>query len=149
MLFNKIIHVLGVSKANLGSNYHNLVDAEVISPAEQKFYDLELIRNLTKNQKDSMIKMLQVFIEKSASELQQLNEYTEQKDWEKVASITHKMKPSFAYLSMKQLESLVQQIHHLSKSRDQLDVIPKLVQNTNSLLSFVIEQLKEEIKKIS
>lgn len=149
LLFNKIIHVLGVSKAVLGNNYQNLVDAEVVSPSEQKFYDLELIRNLTKNQKDSMIKMLQVFIEKSTSELQQLNEFTEQKDWEKVASITHKMKPSFAYLSMKQLESLIQQIHHLSKSRDQLDIIPKLVQNANSLLSFVIEQLKEEIKKMS
>ncbi len=149
LLFNKIIHVLGVSKASIENNYKNLIDAEVISSTEQKFYDLELIRNLTKNQKDSMIRMLEVFIEKSASELQQLNEFTDQKDWEKVASITHKMKPSFAYLSMKQLESLVQQIHHLSKSKDQLSVIPKLVQNVNSLLNFVIEQLKEEIKKMS
>ncbi|MCX7862207.1 MAG: response regulator [Bacteroidales bacterium] len=150
LLFSKIIHLLGVSKASFANKHQHVANAnDVVSSAEQKFYDLELIKNLAKNQKDSIIKMLNVFIEKSTLELQQLQEYTYLQDWEKVASITHKMKPSFAYLSMKQLESLVQQIHHLAKNNEQLDKIPKLVQNTRSLLTFVIEKLHEEIKNLS
>jgi hypothetical protein len=149
LLFNKIINVLGVSKATLADNFKQFSDVEFFSSKEEKLYDLELFKNITKNQKGTMIKMLRVFIEKSTDELNQLIKYTEQQDWEKVSSITHKMKPSFAYLSMKQLENLVQQIHHLAKNKEKTEIIPKLVQNTKNLLEFTIQKLENEITKLS
>ncbi len=149
LLFNKIIHTLGVSKATLHHTDVRIRSLDFTISSNQKFYNLELLENLTKNQNAAIVKMLQVFIEKSTMELKQLVEYTEQKDWEKVASTTHKMKPSFAYLSMKQVESLVQQIHHLAKNNEQVEIIPKLVQNTKSLIEFIIQMLEEEIKKRS
>jgi HPt (histidine-containing phosphotransfer) domain-containing protein len=93
--------------------------------------------------------MLQVFIDKSNVELLQLVEYSEQGDWDNVAGIAHKMKPSLAYLSMKQVEEIIQQIHFLAKNKEQTEKIPKLVANVQSLLEFIIQQLKEEIKKIN
>ncbi len=148
LLFNKIIQVLGVSKASLNEHFsqHSFIGTY---SSKEKLYDLELLQNLTKNNKGTMVKMLQVFIEKSQDEMTQLITYTEQQDWENVSSITHKMKPSFAYLSMKQLESLVQQIHHLSRNKEKTDVVPKLVQNTKNLLEFIIKKLEDEIKELS
>lgn len=148
LLFNKITHVIGVSKA-LNDDKARFNDLDFSTPSNDKFYNLDLLYNITKNQKSAVIKMLQVFIDKSNVELLQLVEYSEQGDWDNVAGIAHKMKPSLAYLSMKQVEEIIQQIHFLAKNKEQTEKIPKLVANVQSLLEFIIQQLKEEIKKIN
>jgi PAS domain S-box-containing protein len=147
LLFNKIINLIGISKASL-NEFSKYPELDFTISQNQKFYDLELFEKVAKNKKDLMINMLNVFIEKSKQELQQLLEYTENKDWENVANITHKMKPSFAYLSMKQLESLVQEIHFFAKNRENLEKIPKLVKNTKSMLEYTIQLLENEIKNM-
>lgn len=148
LLFNKIVHVLGISKA-LNDNPSRQTDLGFSKPTNEKFYNLELLYSITKNQKSAIVKMLQVFIDKSNVELLQMAEYSEQGDWENVAGIAHKMKPSLAYLSMKQVEEIIQQIYHSAKNREQTEKIPKLVANATSILEFIIQQLQEEIKKIN
>lgn len=149
LLFSKIIHVLGISKANMKDDQGRTQDLDFSKPNNEKFYDLDLLYNITKNQKSAIVKMIQVFVDKAKTELFQLEEYTSQSQWEKVSSIAHKMKPSLAYLSMKQVEEIVQQIYYLSKNSEQTERIPKLVANAKSLLEFIITQLSEEIKKIN
>jgi hypothetical protein len=149
LLFHKIIHVLGLSKASFKENEKYPDDVDIIEqPTHDKFYNLTLLYNITRNQKSAVVKMLQVFIDKSNIELLQLEEFTLKAEWEKVSSIAHKMKPSLAYLSMKQVEEIIQQIYHLAKNEEQTERIPKLVKNAKDLLEYIIQQLKEEIRKL-
>lgn len=148
LLFNKIIHLLGISNA-LNNNPNRNTDFEFFKPTNEKFYNIDLLFNITKNQKSAVIKMLQVFIDKTKVELSQLIDYTEHGNWENVAGIAHKMKPSLAYLSMKQVEEIVQQIYYSAKKQEQTEKIPKLVANAQSILEFIMQQLQEEIKKLN
>jgi len=148
LLYSKIMHQIGLAKVQVKENVR-LLEFDLSKTNSDKFYNLDLLYNITKNQKSAIIKMLQVFIEKTKIELTQLEDYTLKKDWQNVAGIAHKMKPSLAYLSMKQVEELIQQIHYLSKNNEQTDRIPKLLTNAKAILEFVIHQLQEEIKKMS
>lgn len=148
LLFNKIIHLLGISNA-LNNNQSRNTELDFSKPTNETFYNLDLLFNITKNQKSDVIKMLQAFIDKSKVELSQLADYTKQGDWENVAGIAHKMKPSLAYLSMKQVEEIVQKIYYSAKNQEQVEKIPKLVANTQSILEFIMQQLQEEIKKLN
>ncbi len=149
LLFQKIMHALGHNQTALTGNGNHADTADMIEhEAHDKFYNLTLLNSITKNQKSAVIKMLTVFIDKSTTELQQLEDYTLKADWEKVAAIAHKMKPSLAYLSMKQVEEIIQQIYYLAKNEEQTERIPKLMKNAKDLLLYIIQQLKEEVKKI-
>ncbi|NSW45531.1 MAG: response regulator [Bacteroidales bacterium] len=148
LLYSKIMHHIGLAKAQAIKD-NRILEFDISKSNVDKFYNLDLLYNITKNQKNAIIKMLQVFIEKTHIELTQLEEYVLNKDWQNVAGIAHKMKPSLAYLSMKQVEELIQQIYYLSKNNEQTDRIPKLLANAKAILDFVIHQLQEEIKRLS
>lgn len=148
LLYSKVIHAIGLSKYNKSQFDNRFIKFDVIETPKEKFYDLELIKNIAKNQNSAIIKMLQVFIEKTNIELQQLENYVSQNDWENIADLTHKMRPSLSYLSMKLAEEIVQNIHLSAKNKENLDTIPKQVNNLKSLLLYIITLIQEEITKL-
>jgi HPt (histidine-containing phosphotransfer) domain-containing protein len=113
--------------------------------AEKQMYDLTVIKNITKGNKDAFIRMVKVFLDKSTEEMAILKESGKNRNWEDISKIAHKMKPALAYMGMKKLEEEINELHHKSKVNPKEEEIDPLIASIENRLSLVCESLKKEI----
>lgn len=146
VLFQKIAGSLGITKANFSHPPEQFYDDDIlfVSPDENLF-DLSILKGISKGKRQTIDKLLNMFIEKATEEMAQIKTVAAQNNWQQLASITHKMKPALAYLRMKLLETKINEIQHIAIEMKETDKIPHLVEVAGQLLNKIILLLKKEM----
>lgn len=146
VLFHKIANVIGMSESNFFHPTSNFSDADAMFfSREEQLYDLTLLNGISKNNRQTVTNMLNVFIEKATEELSQIKAAGKEENWQMLSAVAHKMKPALAYLGMKSLEKIVNELQFNAKNLTNLDKTPQMIQNAEALLNKIITQLKNEI----
>ena len=73
-----------------------------------------------------MKEMIEVFIKTVPETIEQFNEHVD-KDWDKVASFAHKIKPSITFMGVESLKTIVKEIEVNSKERKNLDKVKDMI----------------------
>ncbi len=146
---NELFHVL---VKGLGIKDKKEISDKVL--AEPKFdevvdkdqlYDLRIIKNISKNNKVLIIKMIKVFIDKTKIELKELGYYIDKEDWKSISNIAHKMKPASSYMGIKNIEKKISNIYIYSKEEKHLDKIPVLINELRIILEKVLDSMSKDI----
>lgn len=146
ILFHKIANTLGMSKSNFLHPTVNFSDIDsMLMPKEEQLFDLSVLKGISKDNQQTINKMLTVFMEKASEEMSQLKVSASEKNWQHLTAIAHKMKPALAYLGMKSLESKINEIQINARNQNEIDKMPIQIQNAEQLLSKIMIQLKKEI----
>lgn len=123
------------------------------SPSEnimtEKLYDLSNLEEMSDGDQEFMITMISYFVDNTPEVLENLNTKTQNHDWEAVRFIAHKMKPQLNYLGINQIEDEVEQIEQYADKKENLDKIPAMAENTTRVCRLALEQLREELKKLT
>lgn len=108
-------------------------------------YDLTMIQSVSGGDDAFIKKMIRLFIQTVPQNVQELVDATTSKNWEQVAKMAHKLKSTIDSMGIRSIHDTIRTVEMHAKSRDQLDRIPELVGQVESVVSSCIAQLQAEI----
>jgi HPt (histidine-containing phosphotransfer) domain-containing protein len=112
-----------------------------------KHIDLEYLKQIANGSDEFILQMITVFTEEIPGEVENLQNHLKNKDWNALRATAHKMKPSYSFMGVKELEEMVHSVEEYSGNESNLDQLPGLVSSIYSITNEVITELGEEKKK--
>ncbi|MBN2683300.1 MAG: PAS domain S-box protein [Bacteroidales bacterium] len=106
-------------------------------------YDLTMVRDTAKGNSRFLNEMLEIFIEKTAREIDDMLDSIEKEDFEQYARLAHKLKPSFSYMGMKKAEKLLLQSEESALKDKDYELIRKNTKELKDITGVVIAELNE------
>ena len=98
---------------------------------------------------DSMKKvMLEMLLEELPQEVNKMTDLLEQENWESLASVSHKMKSTLAFVGNDEMTISNKQIELLAKSTPSKGTLTEMLNVLEKLYPMVIVELKEELSKL-
>lgn len=113
----------------------------------EKSLDLSYLKNISMGNPAFELKLLKVFIEQAATEMEKINEFLQEEDWDSIYASAHKIRPSFRFIDAVEIEALLNNIEGNIKNKKNLDKLPELVNKFFELCKESIENVKKEIEK--
>ncbi len=105
-------------------------------------YDISFLERTTRGNKATMQHLLKAFIDKTPALLLDLKAAIDEKDWGKVRSTAHKMKPSLGILGATELKDLSQKMEHNAREEKQLEDLSAQFEHLNIQTLNLIKELK-------
>lgn len=110
--------------------------------AKKVSFDISFLERTTRGNKATMQHLLNAFIDKTPPLLLDLKAAIDAKDWDKVRSTAHKMKPSLGILGAKELKDLAQKMEHNAREEQELESFSAQFEQLNVQTLSLIEELK-------
>src|SRR5690606_31505396 len=123
---------------------HNLPTSHLAAPANEKLYDLSLVRLLSGGDEEFVLKMIDLFIKTMPDSLQLLQESVKNEQWDDAGKAAHKMKSTIDAIGISSLKNNIRQIENYSKQRQSPDEINRLVKIAEEVLLKCIESMKKD-----
>ncbi len=138
-LKNKII-----SNMNL-AGYTKKVSKPVNDTSDpSKSTDLTYLREMSDNDKGFILDMIQSFISQTPKDIENIWFHFTNEEFDEVANLAHKIKPSITFMGIHQLKELVLEIEDNAKKR-KLELLKDQLNTFENTCRKAIEELKEEI----
>lgn len=115
---------------------------------DQTMYNLEKIISISRGNTQFVKKMLQIFITESISSVEQLKESFANKDYAKIKSISHKMKPSVKNMGIETLTDDILFMENMEANDENLKKLSVSLEKTVNVLTTVVEQLQQELNNM-
>jgi CheY-like chemotaxis protein/HPt (histidine-containing phosphotransfer) domain-containing protein len=113
--------------------------------AENKLYDLTMIHSVSGGDMAFIKKMILLFIETVPQNVQELVDATGQKNWEQVSKMAHKLKSTVDSMGIRSIHDQIRSVEMNAKNQEQLDLMPNMVRNVESVVSVCVQQLRSEV----
>ncbi len=125
---------------------NNNVEARHLKNEESKeelLFDLTELEDISRGNKDFILKMLNIFCEQTPLILHEMLDAYKQGQYEKMGAMAHKMKPSIDNLKIMPLKQIIRDIELLGRENKHSAQLPIMLQQTESILQEVFVQLKK------
>ena len=113
-----------------------------------KHIDIEFMETFYDGNDVFKVKMISMFMEKSPSYMNDINEHLGQQNWGDLASLAHKFKASIDFVGARNLKEVVQEIEKNAKDGN-IELITSLVVSANSIWNGVLIELQSELSTIN
>ena len=113
----------------------------VTEPAENAGYTLKNIRIFADNDPEALKKIIQSFVTSTEQHLGLLRQYLQDKHYENISQLAHKMLPMFRHLEASLIVEALEKLEHPDKA----DLTPETI---NTLVTEVIEEVERLLKLI-
>ena len=118
--------------------------SETESPGN-KLYDLAMIRSVSGGDAAFIKKMILLFIETVPLNVQELVTATDQQNWEQVSKMAHKLKSTIDSMGIRSLHDQIRSVEKHAKNTQQLERLPAMVRQVESVVAVCIQQLTREL----
>lgn len=112
----------------------------------EKLYDLGMVESIAGGDTAFVNKMVQIFLDTMPPTAVQLNEALQNKDWDALSKLAHKMKSTIDSMGIVRLREVIRTIEANGKSRTDLEGLPALVKRVDEVLSECFAQLREDFE---
>ena len=109
----------------------------------EKLYSLHHLIEL--DDVDSLCEILELFLDSTPRMMGEINQAILDKNWEEVFQKSHKIKSSLGILQMNKLMSWMNKIESDAKERKNLDQIPSIFKQAETLFAQVYPMIKAEL----
>jgi hypothetical protein len=124
----------------------DLKSGKTAVPDSQKLYDLTMIQSVSAGDTAFIKKMIRLFIQTGPQNVQELVDATAGGNWEQVSKMAHKLKSTVDSMGIRSIHDQIRSVEIHAKNRDQLERLPELVKQVESVISSCISQLHSEIE---
>ena len=94
--------------------------------SDSKIIDLSYLKEMSGNNIDIMLEMVEIFIEQNPEFTEGISTYFEHKQWSKLGAIAHKAKSSFRIMGMLEIGECLEKIEHYSKGNQKIELQQKI-----------------------
>ncbi len=114
------------------------------SNAVEKLYDLTMVNELARGNQEFILNLAKIFIDTVPPTAKEMTEACEQKKWEQMGKLAHKLKSTIDTLNIASLKDDIRAIEKNGKEQKNLDITPVMVEKADMVIRQVSEQLKAE-----
>lgn len=112
--------------------------------SESKLYELDIINKMCRNDKEQVLKMVEVFIDQMSLSIKEIKTAYSENDFIKIKSLTHKTKPLLTYFgTFKLAQEFIAAEVLFSKEISSLEIELK-ISNLDFLTKEVIDKMKKD-----
>jgi PAS domain S-box-containing protein len=112
--------------------------------ATEKLYDLSLVSDLARGNKDFIFNLAKIFIETVPPTAKEMVEACEQKKWEHMGKMAHKLKSTIDTMCINSLKDDIRVIEKNGKEQKDLEHTKALVEKANGIIERAAAQLATE-----
>lgn len=121
---------------------------ELKKPENSGITDLTFLRGLTGNNKDQMLKYIQLFLESVPSDWDKLKNLAKDQSWPEVRTMAHSLKPRINYMGMKKGGEIMKEIEISAGEEKNLEKIPDLIITFENYVFQAFKELEKEKQTI-
>jgi len=143
-LFTKIAELVGKSFETPGIPGHD----GLASRDDARIADFDALRNFTGGKVQLMITTIDVLITEFPENMRLMQEAVKEQEWERVGGLAHKIKPNMMLIGAVAQKEMLLKIEQDGKKRVQVDEIPGLVDQIESYIPQILEELKDEAETL-
>ncbi len=110
----------------------------------KKLFDLANLEEMLGGDKEAVFQMVKIFLQATPESLNELVSSYEKNDMNGVSRLAHKLKSSVDIFCVEDIKSDIRKLENYTREQINMDEVPGLVDNINSILSAAIEQVREE-----
>ena len=124
------------------NGFHDHENDEFIHDPDNALYDLSLVKAISGGDQTFVKSMVMLFLETVPSMLQQMQAASDNRDWELLSKLAHKMKSTIDSMSIFQLQDLIRKIEADGKNLHQVENLPIAMQQLSKGMHDCIAQVK-------
>ncbi|MFC3559381.1 Hpt domain-containing protein [Pedobacter jamesrossensis] len=110
--------------------------------------DLSYLTEMVGDDPEFIIEIFETFIEQTPFYMAELEDTLLVKDWKKLANCAHKIKPTFSYVGRNDVKDSVQFIETCARNEQNIEIIPKKVEELHQILDEIYVQLDRTIAEV-
>ncbi len=110
--------------------------------------DLTYLTEITAGDNDVMAEMIELFLAETPKQIELLKEYHEKEDWPQVGAEAHKLKPTFLYVGLSELNELTLQLEQRAKNKEGLGDIEGFIKKIEEGYKSVVNDLEEVLNRL-
>ena len=111
--------------------------------------NLDYLRKLSRGDDKFIEEILVLFLKNTPLALKNMKNYYQQENWEDLMMEAHKIRPSFNFLGLKDLEDAAKKIENCASQKINLDQIGEAINKIEKTIDLVYVELSNEMKILS
>jgi HPt (histidine-containing phosphotransfer) domain-containing protein len=108
--------------------------------------DLSYLKEVSDGNTEFIIEMIDIFLMQTPSQVVLLSEAINNEDWEKIAAVSHKMKPTFAFVGVESAKDAMAEIELAARKKEDFNGIVSKYDEMKNVFETIFSKL-EVIKK--
>jgi PAS domain S-box-containing protein len=108
--------------------------------------NLDFLKEISDGNEAFFKEFIQLFLTSAPKTIEEMQKWHSESNWENLRQISHKIKPSFNYIGLKELNQAAAKIEEYSRKQENLNEIPALIEKIRSTCNYVYQELENEIK---
>jgi PAS domain S-box-containing protein len=127
----------------------NATEKKEFSNNGNKYTNLDFVKQLTKNNPEMILEMINVYLEETPQLLKRMKDGLEKNDWEEVRAAAHAIIPSFSTMGFKEEYSeMAKKIQELAAEKKGAEEIKEMLETLETACDKAYDELKEEMVAI-
>ncbi len=111
--------------------------------------DLSYLKELANGSNEFIVEIITVFLTETPHAIDNLEKHLSTKNWDALRATAHKMKPSFSFVGLKELEPVINSLEEYSATKMNLDLIPGMISKIKTVFEEAVPELEIEKKEFS
>ncbi len=107
--------------------------------------NLDFLKEISENNEQFFREFIQMFLTNTPKSIEEIESAISSNDFEKIRQASHKIKPSFNYVGLKELSSAAAKIEDLAKKKDNMEMIIQLLNTIKSTCKTAYAELEQEM----
>lgn len=112
-----------------------------------KYIDLTYLKELSNGSNEFMTQMISIFIAQTPEALEIVDLHLQKGEWKLLKGVIHKMKPSFGFMGIKEIENNVSLVEKYCETETHLDELPSLIMKIKTVCLAALQELEIERKQ--
>lgn len=120
-----------------------------LAMAEENLVDLTFLNDFCKGNKLKMIAYIHTFLESAPAQLNEINNFNEEMNLEKLRSAIHSFKPQLTFIGLNSIHTILESIEVAAHNSGTKNTIRDLIIDLNKKMEEATQQLIEAIIALS
>lgn len=116
---------------------------------EYKLIDLSYLEQVCGGNKAMVLKMIDLFIDQTPKQIESLNNYLKEENWQEFFNVAHKAKSSLAMMGVKSLHRPMENLEDFSKNKRELESIPGILKHVEETCELILKEIETNYASIS
>lgn len=112
-----------------------------------KYIDLTYLKELSNGSNEFMTQMISIFMAQTPEALNSIELHLQKNEWKLLKGVVHKMKPSFGFMGIKEIENTVALMEKYCETETHLDELPSLIMRIKTVCFAALQELEIERKQ--
>ena len=115
-----------------------------MSTENEVIIDLTYLRDVASDNTEFMIEMIDIFLAQTPGYVEQLTTAVDQKDWSKMAELSHKIKPTMSFMGVESAKNTLGDIETKSRNKEDYEGIVAEFDKMKETFKIIFIKLEEK-----